>query len=141
MAIEGKVAIVTGASRGLGKATAFALADRGASVAIVGRSEEPGGRLAGTIRETADQIAERGGKALPVRTDVGNAEQVDALLEQILSELGGVDIVCSQRGGGHQGTCRGNTDAEMRTGLKRKHPRDRRAHHRFLPVYERARQR
>ncbi len=82
MNIEGKVTIVTGASRDLDKATAFALADRGASVVIVGRSEEPGGRLPGTIRETADQIAERGGKALPVRTDVGNAEQVDSLLEK-----------------------------------------------------------
>jgi citronellol/citronellal dehydrogenase len=93
MDISGRVAIVTGASRGLGKAMAFALAEQGASVVVASRTEEPGGRLPGTIRETADQIVERGGKAIPIRADMAVAEDVDALIERTLSELGGIDIV------------------------------------------------
>lgn len=93
MRLENKVAIVTGASRGLGKATAFALADEGATVVVASRTEETGGRLPGTIHQTVQEIESKGGKALAVRADMGNAEEVENLLEKTLNDLGGVDIV------------------------------------------------
>lgn len=56
MKLEGKVAIVTGASRGIGKAIAVALAEEGADVVVAARTEEETGPLPGTIRKTADEI-------------------------------------------------------------------------------------
>src|SRR5207247_2862760 len=73
-ALTGKVAIVTGASRGIGAAIARRFAAEGACVAIVARSLEPGsgGHLPGSLREVADDIAADGGIALPIVADLSD---------------------------------------------------------------------
>jgi citronellol/citronellal dehydrogenase len=95
-ALTGKVAIVTGASRGIGAAIARRFAAEGARVAIVARSLEPGsgGHLAGSLREVADAIAADGGVALPIVADLSDpACDRGALVAQVAAELGPVDVL------------------------------------------------
>ena len=76
-ALDGKVAIVTGASRGIGEYIARALAGAGAAVAVAARTTEvTDRRLPGTIHTVADHIRERGGQALPVRLDIRDPESI-----------------------------------------------------------------
>ena len=70
MSLEGKVAIVTGASLGIGKAMAMGLAAEGAHVVVAARSEESRPMLPGTIHSTVAEIEDAGGKALAVPTNV-----------------------------------------------------------------------
>src|SRR4051794_32441430 len=79
------VAVVTGASGGVGRATARALADRGASVVLVARGIEG---LEGAKRE----VESRGGRALIVQADVSRFEQVDAVAEQAEAHFGAIDL-------------------------------------------------
>ena len=72
MQLEGKVAIVTGSSRGIGKAIALALAREGAYIVVVARTEKKSRLIAGTIYETAEAIEAAGGRALPLKTDVAS---------------------------------------------------------------------
>lgn len=98
--LDGKVAIVTGASRGIGRALAFALADAGAAVVVTARSDEqpviPG--MSGTIHQTADAILARGGRALPVRCDLTHEEDIIALVQQTIQEFGRIDVVVNNAG-------------------------------------------
>ncbi len=89
--LQGKVAVVTGASSGIGAATARRLAQEGAAVAIAARRED---RLA----ELADEIGKAGGKALPVSADVTNEDEATGLIEQANSELGRLDILVNNAG-------------------------------------------
>jgi NAD(P)-dependent dehydrogenase (short-subunit alcohol dehydrogenase family) len=92
--LAGRTAIVTGASRGIGKALALGLAARGARVVCAARTEteEPGG-LPGTIRATAAAIKRAGGHALAVRCDVGRADDLRHLVARTLDAFGGVDVL------------------------------------------------
>jgi len=92
MRFQGKVAIVTGASRGIGKATALALAREGAGVVVAARTESAG-QLPGTIHETAREIAALGGQALAIRTDVSDEESVGAMVRQTIERFGRIDIL------------------------------------------------
>ena len=68
--LQGKIAIVTGASRGIGKATALGLARAGASVVVAARTAEPRANLPGTIHDTVAEIEAAGGRALAVACNV-----------------------------------------------------------------------
>ena len=92
--LSGKVAVVTGASRGIGKGIALVLAEQGATVYVTGRSATPGDYyLPGTVGETAALCTERGGKGIAVACDHGNDEQVAALFDQVRREQGKLDIL------------------------------------------------
>lgn len=96
--LEGKVAMVTGASRGIGAATAVALADAGARIALAARDESG-------LRGVAERITGRGGSAIVVPTDVRDAESVSRLVEQTVTAYGRLDAaVNNAAGGGHAPT-------------------------------------
>jgi NAD(P)-dependent dehydrogenase (short-subunit alcohol dehydrogenase family) len=90
--LSGKVAIVTGASRGIGKATALALARRGVKVTVAARTVEDGD-LPGTIGRTVSEIDEMGGEALAVETDLSQEGDLQRLVESCTGRFGGVDIL------------------------------------------------
>jgi citronellol/citronellal dehydrogenase len=99
MRLEGKVAIVTGASRGIGKAMAVGFAGEGAHVVLAARSvEKKEGGLEGTIHETAKEVEELGAEALPVRCDVTDEMSVAAMVEKTLSRFGRIDILVNNAG-------------------------------------------
>ena len=92
--LAGKVAVVTGASRGIGKGIALALAEQGATVYVTGRTVTPGSyALPGTVGETAAECDARGGKGIAVQVDHGDDNQVAALFEQVEREQGRLDIL------------------------------------------------
>ena len=93
-ALAGKVAVVTGASRGIGKGIACALAQEGATVYVTGRTVTDGSYpLPGTVGETAAEVTRRGGKGVAVQVDHANDDQVAALFDQVAREQGHVDIL------------------------------------------------
>ncbi len=92
--LKGKVAVVTGGSRGVGKGVAEGLAEAGATVYITGRSEsdaEP--PMQRTIQATAARVDELGGKGIAVRVDHNNDDEVRALFERVGAEQGRLDIL------------------------------------------------
>jgi NAD(P)-dependent dehydrogenase (short-subunit alcohol dehydrogenase family) len=91
--LEDKVAIVTGSSRGIGKAAALALARDGADVVVCARSESGTALLPGSIGETAAEIESLGRRALALRLDVANEADIRAAVERVLAEMGRIDIV------------------------------------------------
>jgi NAD(P)-dependent dehydrogenase (short-subunit alcohol dehydrogenase family) len=92
--LAGKVAIVTGASRGIGKGIAVALGAEGAMVYVTGRTVTPASYpLPGTVGETAEEVGRRGGIGVPVRVDHADDDQVAALFEQVRNEQGRLDIL------------------------------------------------
>ena len=93
-ALSGKVALVTGASRGVGRGIALALADEGATVYVTGRTVTPGSNpLPGTVGETAAEVSQRGGHGVAVQVDHANDAQVAALFDQIGREQGRLDVL------------------------------------------------
>ena len=97
MNLEGKVAIVTGASRGIGKAIALALARERVNVIVTARSETEG-RLPGTIHKTVEEIRTLGGNALAVKTDVTKEEEINEMVRVILERYGHVDVLVNNAG-------------------------------------------
>lgn len=92
--LAGKVAIVTGASRGLGEYCALGFAAEGARVAIAARTANDGqSQLPGTIHNTARLIEEAGGEALPVVCNVADAASIEAMTRQVVDHWGRVDIL------------------------------------------------
>lgn len=92
--LSGKVAVVTGASRGIGKGIALALAAQGATVYVTGRTVTEGSYpLPGTVGETAEECTRRGGKGIAVQVDHSDDAQVATLFAQVKSEQGRLDIL------------------------------------------------
>jgi NAD(P)-dependent dehydrogenase (short-subunit alcohol dehydrogenase family) len=92
--LDGRVAIVTGASRGLGRATALALAAEGAAVAVAARTEQVWDeRLPGTIGDTVAQIEEAGGRAMAIRADLLDRGDIARLVVQTREALGPITIL------------------------------------------------
>jgi len=99
MQLSGKVAVVTGASRGIGKAIALALAEEGADVVCTSRTTESApSKLPGTNDETAQQIQAMGRRALAIGMDLTKDEDIDAMARRVLDELGKVDILVNNSG-------------------------------------------
>jgi NAD(P)-dependent dehydrogenase (short-subunit alcohol dehydrogenase family) len=92
--LTGRVAVVTGAGTGIGRATAILLAQRGADVAICGRRQDK-------IEEAAERIRETGRRALAIQTDVRKPDQCSALMEKVVAEWGRIDILINNAGGAH----------------------------------------
>jgi NAD(P)-dependent dehydrogenase (short-subunit alcohol dehydrogenase family) len=92
--LAGKVAVVTGASRGIGKGIALALAGEGATVYVTGRTVAPGSYpLPGTVGETAAEVDRRGGQGIAVQVDHARDNEVAALFERVAREQGRLDIL------------------------------------------------
>jgi NAD(P)-dependent dehydrogenase (short-subunit alcohol dehydrogenase family) len=91
--LNGAVAIVTGASRGIGKGIALELGTAGAIVYVTGRTTSPGGRLPGTVGETAEEIDAVGGRGIPVVCDHHDDAQVRALFGRVASEHGRLNVL------------------------------------------------
>jgi citronellol/citronellal dehydrogenase len=98
--LTGKIAMITGASRGIGAATARRLAAEGASIALVARTVEPGShRLPGSLVDTRSAIEEAGGTAIVVRADLSTPDfDADRLVDETESLLGPVDILVNNAG-------------------------------------------
>jgi NAD(P)-dependent dehydrogenase (short-subunit alcohol dehydrogenase family) len=103
--LDGKVALVTGASRGVGKGVALGLGEAGAVVYITGRTVEEGKAavdLPGTIHQTAEAVSGLGGTCVPLRCDHLNDEEVEAVFQQIQSDQGHLDILVNNVWGGYE---------------------------------------
>ena len=97
MKLEGKVAIITGASRGLGKAFALDFAREGADIVVAARTGTEG-KLPGTIHQTAEEVRALGARVLPVRCDVTRQESVDETIQKAFQTFGRVDILVNNAG-------------------------------------------
>jgi 3-oxoacyl-[acyl-carrier protein] reductase len=91
MTLNGRVAAVTGASQGIGRACAVELAKRGASVALVARNQEK-------LAEVAAEIAGAGGRAYSAAADIGKEDQVKIAFKAIVAEFGKIDILVNNAG-------------------------------------------
>ncbi|MGH2748218.1 MAG: SDR family NAD(P)-dependent oxidoreductase [Actinomycetota bacterium] len=90
--LEDKVAIVTGASRGIGRAIALGFAEAGADVAVAARSVDD-------LETLAKEIDQAGRKALVLPTDVREREEIQAMIDRTVEELGGLDVLVNNAGG------------------------------------------
>src|SRR6516225_1602506 len=97
-ALQDRVAVVTGASRGIGRALAWGLARQGCHVVIAAKSVASTDRLPGSIYSVAQEVEALGVEALPFQIDVRDAEQIDALAAKTLERFGRIDILINNAG-------------------------------------------
>lgn len=91
--LAGKTLFITGASRGIGLAIALRAAEDGANIVIAAKSSVPNPRLPGTIHSAAAQVEAAGGKALPIKCDIREEEEVKAAVDAAVERFGGIDIL------------------------------------------------
>ena len=94
--LDGQVVLLTGAGRGLGRAMAMSFTDAGAKVSGASRTMSQ-------LEETAELVAERGGEAISISTDVTDAAAVEAMVQQTIDHFGRVDVLINNAGGGAEG--------------------------------------
>ncbi len=109
--LTGRTAVVTGATRGLGRTFALALADAGANIVIVGRDADAG-------RRVADEVGTRGRGHLVVLGDVSVRADVERMLSDALAKFGGVDILVNNAGVGQMKSALETTDDDWRTVMR-----------------------
>ncbi len=105
--LSGKVALVTGASSGIGQATALALAAEGAKIAIAARRAE-------RLKSLAERIRQLGGEALPIETDITDETQVSAMVEHTLQHFGQLELLLAVAGVGVAAPFQNTTTTEYR---------------------------
>jgi citronellol/citronellal dehydrogenase len=93
MSCAEKVALVSGCSRGLGKAIAQRLASEGATVALTARTMEPDPKYQGSLRQTLEEIEGAGGEAIAVAADLSKPEERDRLFAEVVEKVGAPDIL------------------------------------------------
>lgn len=93
MSFQNKTVIITGASRGIGKAIGLRLAREGANIVIASKSVEENPKLGGTIYSAAAEMEAAGGKALAVQCDIRFEDQVQSVINQAVEKFGGIDIL------------------------------------------------
>lgn len=93
MSCHGKVALVTGSSRGLGKAIAQRLASEGATVALTARTMDPDPKYQGSLRQTLEEIEQAGGAAVAVLADLSDVEQRSQMFAEVVGQVGAPDIL------------------------------------------------
>jgi citronellol/citronellal dehydrogenase len=93
MTLAGKTLFITGATRGIGKAIALRAARDGANVAVVGKTDAPHPKLAGTVHDTVREIEAAGGNAVACVTDIRHEEQVKAAIDRTVAAFGGIDVL------------------------------------------------
>ena len=98
MKLKDRIAIVTGASRGLGREVALGLAREGASVVVTARTETEGEKMAGSIHRTAEEIDALGVPALAVRCDVTREDAVARMVQKALDRFGRIDVLVNNAG-------------------------------------------
>jgi citronellol/citronellal dehydrogenase len=91
--LSGKTLLITGASRGIGRAIALRAARDGANVAIAAKSGVPNPKLPGTIHTVAEEVRAAGGQALPLRCDIREEDEVRAAVAATVDAFGGLDIL------------------------------------------------
>ncbi len=96
--LDGKVALITGASRGIGRALAQRLASEGATVVVSARSLQASGQFAGTLAETVALIEANGGAAHPLVADLEKDQDLDTLVQGAVERAGGLDILIHSGG-------------------------------------------
>jgi NAD(P)-dependent dehydrogenase (short-subunit alcohol dehydrogenase family) len=93
MPFTNRTILITGASRGIGKAMAIRLAKEGANIIIAAKSVDEDPRLGGTIYSAAAEVEAAGGKALAVQVDIRNEDQIQSMVQQAVEKFGGIDVV------------------------------------------------
>src|SRR5688572_24281980 len=99
--LKGRVAIVTGASRGIGRAVALGLAREGCDVVIAAKSTGSSEKLPGSIFTVAAEVEALGAKALPVQVDVRDADQIEGMAATTLERFGRIDLLVNNAGALH----------------------------------------
>ena len=90
---ENKTIFITGATRGIGKAIALKFAEEGANIVIAAKTVKPHPKLPGTIFDAAEEIESAGGKALPIRTDIRDENQINNAVQQTIDKFGSIDAL------------------------------------------------
>ena len=98
MTFAGKTVVITGATRGIGKAIGLRLAREGATIVIAAKSVEENPKLGGTIYTAATEMEAAGGKALAIPCDIRFEEQIQQVVDKAVATFGGIDILINNAG-------------------------------------------
>lgn len=96
--LKNKTIVITGASRGIGRAIALKCAQDGANIVVIAKTAEPNPKLPGTIYSVAEEIEALGGKALPIALDIRDADKIEKTVALIMKQYNGIDALVNNAG-------------------------------------------